>query len=486
MQSIQQIIPQIAIISIWLFTKKGEEIQWIAIGFSQISQMHTQMIIYLYDENISDYQFMDIYNGFQGMDGISLWQIWQVSMQMPIVQQSTWKSVESNPKTMIILQLIIGFWSYAVFQVMDIQQFYISFEGIQIPMYFQIGNYGGRNRKIHAGYQFFIYTLQGSQFQQQAQIIQYIETGTSNYQIQQSMPISASKQNILWLAFFFAQAIKVPMIPQHIWLPEAHVEAPTSASVLQAAIQQKQGSYGQQRFNQALFPIASKIFLPLVITLCIIAIIYSSIACLSQWDMKKQIAYSSIGHMNTATIAIFTNEYNGQCASVYFLISHGLISSALFIQIGILYDRYHTRTIKYYRGLVQIMPIFSVIFLFFTQGNIAVPGTSGFISEFMTFIAAFHQNPFIAIFSSQAIILAPGYSLWFFHKICYGSLSPHFALILSDISKKEWNIQFPLGFFSLYFGIYPNVIQNTISKSTICLQYLIFISIIKIIIIILI
>lgn len=470
MQTVQQIIPQIAIISIWQFTKKGEEIQWIAIGFSQINQMHTQMIVYLYDGNTSDYQFMSKYNGKQGQDGISLWQVWQVSMQMPIVQQSTWKSVESNPKGMIIQQLIIGFWSYAVFQVMDIQQFYISFEGVQIPMYFQIGYYGGRNRKIHAGNQFFIYTLQGSQFQQQAQVIQYIETGTSNYQIQQSMPISTSKQNILWQAFFFAQAIKVPMIPMHIWLPEAHVEAPTSASVLQAAIQQKQGSYGQQRYNQALFPIASKIFQPIVMTMCIIAIIYSSIACLSQWDMKKQIAYSSIGHMNTATIAIFTNEYNGQCASVYFLISHGLISSALFIQIGILYDRYHTRTIKYYRGIVQIMPVFTVIFLFFTQGNIAVPGTSGFISEFMTFIAAFHQNPQVAIFSSQAIILAPAYSLWFFHKISYGTQSPHQTQQMSDITKKEQNLQLPLGIFTLYFGIYPNYIINTISVSCLSLQ----------------
>ncbi len=469
MQSIQQIIPIIAIISIWQFTKKGEEIQWIAIGFSQINQMHTQQIVYLYDGNTSDYQFMSKYNGKQGQDGISLWQIWQVSMQMPIVQQSTWKSVESNPKGMIIQQLVIGFWSYAVFQVMDIQQFYISFEGVQIPMYFQIGYYGGRNRKIHAGNQFFIYTLQGSQFQQQAQIIQYIETGTSNYQIQQSMPISSSKQNILWQAFFFAQAIKVPMMPMHIWLPEAHVEAPTSASVLQAAIQQKQGSYGQQRFNQGLFPIASKNFQPIVMTMCIIAIIYSSIACLSQWDMKKQIAYSSIGHMNTATIAIFTNEFNGQCASVYFLISHGLISSALFIQIGILYDRYHTRTIKYYRGIVQIMPIFTVIFLFFTQGNIAVPGTSGFISEFQTFVAAFHQNPQVAILSSQAIILAPAYSLWFFHKVCYGSQSPHQTQQMSDITIKEWNLQLPLIIFTIYFGINPNYIINPIQMS--CITY---------------
>lgn len=485
MQTIQQIQPQITMIIIGQYPneigikkegkieirKTGEEIQWIAIGFSQITMMHTQMIVYLYDSNTSGFQFIEGSYGKQGQDGISLWQVWQISMQMPIIQQSTWKSVESNPKGMIQQQIMIGFWSYSVFQVQDIQQFYISFEGVQIPMYFQIGFYGGRNRKIHAGNQFFIYTLQGSQFLQQAQIILYIETGTSDYQTQQTYPISESRQKILWQGFFIALAIKVPMIPMHIWLPEAHVEAPTSASVLQAAIQQKQGSYGQQRYCQPLFPIATKIFTPIVITMCIIAIIYSSVACLALWDMKKQIAYSSIGHMNTATLAIFTNDYHGISASIYFLISHGQISSALFLQIGIQYDRYHTRTIKYYRGIVLIMPQYTVIFLFFTQGNIAVPGTSGFISEFQTFVAAFNQNPFIAILASQAIIQAPAYSLWFFHKISYGTQSPHQTQLMSDITKKEFNILLPLGFFTIYFGQNPNIIINTIQLSCLSLLY---------------
>lgn len=470
MQIIQQILPLIAIISV-TFCKKAEDIQWVAIGFSQVAMMHTQLIVHLFKGDLSTFQF--IYKGKQGLDGISLWQVWQISIQMPIVQQSTWKSVVNVTmyRTYIIMQLQIAFWSYAVFMVQDLQQFYISFEGVQIPMYFLIGFYGGRNRKIHAAYQFFIYTLQGSQFQQQAQIILYQETGTSDYQTIQTIPISPERQYLLWQAFFFAFAIKIPMVPMHIWLPEAHVEAPTAASVLQAAILQKQGSYGIQRYCQPLFPVASSTFTPQVATMCIIGIIYSSVACLALWDMKKQIAYSSIGHMNTATQAIFTNDQNGISASIYFLISHGIISSALFLLIGILYDRYHTRTIKYYRGIVLIMPTYTAFLLIFTLANIAVPGTSGFVCEFQTFLAAFNQNPFIGVLSSIAIVLAPAYSLWFFHKISYGSQSPHLTTLWSDITLKEFHLLLPLLFFTIFLGLYPSWIMSPIELSCLSLLY---------------
>ena len=471
MQILQQIIPQIAIISI-SFCKKREEIQWVAVGFSQVAIVHTQIIIHLFTGDTSVFQFQ--YYGKQGQDGISLWQIWQISIQMPIIQQSTWGSSSHCTdmyRTQIIMQLQIAFWSYAVFMVLDLQQFYISFEGVLIPMYFLIGFFGGRNRKIHAANQFFIYTLQGSQFQQQAQIILYQETGTSDYQTIQTIPISPIRQYMLWQAFFFAQAIKIPMVPMHIWLPEAHVEAPTAASVLLAAILLKQGSYGLLRYCQPLFPIASSTFTPGVVTMCIVGIIYSSVACLALWDMKKQIAYSSIGHMNTATQAIFTNDLNGISASIFFLISHGIISSAQFLLIGILYDRYHTRTIKYYRGLVIIMPIFTVFFLIFTLANIAVPGTSGFICEFLTFLAAFNLNPFVGFISSIAIVLAPAYSLWFFHKISYGSISPHLTSLWSDISLKEFHLLLPLLFFTLFFGLFPNFLLLPIQMSCLSLQY---------------
>lgn len=338
-------------------------------------------------------------------------------------------------------------------------------------MYIQIGYYGGRNRKIHAAYQFFIYTQVGSQFLQQAQIIQYQETGTSDYLSQITIPISESRQYLLWFAFFFALAIKVPMIPMHIWQPEAHVEAPTAASVLLAAVQQKQGSYGQLRYCLPLFPNASNQFSPLVYTICIIGIIYSSQASQALWDMKKQIAYSSIGHMNIATQAIFTNDYSGISVSIYFLISHGIISSALFLQIGILYDRYHTRTIKYYRGIANIMPIFNIFFLVFIQANIAVPGTSGFISEFLTFQALLKKNPMITQIASSAIVLTPAYSLWFYHKVSYGTLSPHITTLWSDITLREINTQIPQCAFTMILGIYPTYIFETLELSCLSILY---------------
>lgn len=337
-------------------------------------------------------------------------------------------------------------------------------------MFFLIGFYGGRNRKIHAAYQFFLYTLFGSLFLFQALIVLYLETGTTDYQVLLTIPISQNRQYFLWLAFFISLAIKIPMQPVHQWLPEAHVEAPTAASVILAAILLKQGSYGFIRYSIPLFPDASTYFTPLVCTMCIIGIIYSSVACLAQTDMKKIIAYSSIGHMNTATIALFTNDYHGLSAGVYFLISHGLISSALFLLIGVQYDRYHTRTIKYYRGLVMIMPVFTVIFLLFTFANIAVPGTSGFISEFLTFLGAMNLNPFVAISSSIAIVLAPAYALWFFHKVSYGSFTNYLPTIYQDITAKELHLILPLLFFTFLFGIYPSLVFEYLHMS--CLSLL--------------
>lgn len=471
MTQIQLCIPLQAIICIQLFTKKIEETQWVAIFASQLGLIQTHFIMYMFTGETSQFQ-QQSQDGKQGQDGISQWQVWQVSMLMPIVQLSTCRSASSSGinKTFIIQLLQIAFWSYAVFLVQDIQLFYISFEGVQIPMYFLIGYYGGRNRKIHAAYQFFLYTLVGSQFLLQGQIIQYQETGTSDYLTQMTQPISESRQYFQWLAFFFAQAIKVPMIPMHIWLPEAHVEAPTAASVQLAAILQKLGSYGQLRYCLPLFPEATKIFTPQVYTMCIIAIIYSSQASQALWDMKKQIAYSSIGHMNIATLAIFTNDSFGISASIYFLISHGIISSAQFLQIGILYDRYHTRTIKYYRGLANIMPIFNLFFLLFTLANIAVPGTSGFLSEFLTFFAMFQKNPIITQIASSAIVQTPAYSLWFYHKISYGTQSPHITTQWSDLSIREIHTLQPLQFFTLFFGIYPSQIFDSIELS--CLSLL--------------
>lgn len=460
MLTIMAIVPLQAI-AIIQYSKRIENILYIGISFSIFGMIQSQIIIETFniDTNLFQYQAY----GKQGLDGISIWQVWQVNMLMPIVQFSTWRSIKIQPKNMIILQFMISFWTFQVFTTTDMQLFYISFEGVQIPMFLLIGFYGGRNRKIHAAYQFFIYTLFGSQFLLLAFIILYIESGSSYFQQQQSNNINPQIEVVIWQGFFIALAIKVPMVPAHIWLPEAHVEAPTAASVIQAAILQKQGSYGMLRYSLTLFGESSKVYAPIIATQCLIAIIYSSLACLALWDMKKLIAYSSIGHMNTATLAIFTNDYTGITISIYFLISHGLISSGQFLQIGVLYDRYHTRTIKYFRGVALIMPIFSTFFFIFILANIAVPGTSGFISEFFTFLSIFQMNPFIGFISSLAIIQAPAYSQWFLHKIIYGSLTTHIGIIIADMNYREFSVLAPLTVFTLYIGQYPDFILSYIT-----------------------
>jgi len=249
------------------------------------------------------------------------------------------------------------------------------------------------------------------------------------------------------------------MVPFHLWLISAHVEAPTAGSVILAAILLKLGSYGFIRYSIPLFPEASHLLSPFLCSLCIIAIIYTSVACLAQLDLKRVIAYSSIGHMNTSVIGLFSNDYHGISASIYFLISHGLISSALFLLIGVIYDRYHTRTIKYFRGIVMLMPLFTLIFLIFTLANAAIPGTSGFISEFIVFLGIYHMNPLV-VFAASAIILTPCYALWLFHRVSYGSFSNYLASLFQDLTVKEFHLFLPLIFFTFLFGLSPHFILN--------------------------
>jgi len=261
------------------------------------------------------------------------------------------------------------------------------------------------------------------------------------------------------------------MVPLHIWLPEAHVEAPTAASVLLAAILLKLGSYGFIRYSIPLFPYASKIFVPLVMTMSLIGIIYSSLTCLAQWDLKKFIAYSSVGHMNFTTIGLFSNNLHGIKSSIYFLISHGLISSALFLLVGVIYDRFHTRTIRYYGGLVYTMPIFVLFFIFFSLANIALPATSAYISEIYTLIGSFQFNPILTLFASLAIIIGPTYSLWFAHKLAYGSYSKYLSTVYQDLTLKEIHLFIPLIFLTFLFGLKPNLIFDFIFFTSSSLLY---------------
>jgi NADH-quinone oxidoreductase subunit M len=465
------------------FLKESRTILLVALVYSILSLLQTYHIMLLFDtENASLFQFQEI-SGLIAIDGISLWLVWLVNMLMPIVILSVYKSVAGVNviggqsslalKQILILLIFIGFWSIAVFLVQNILLFYISFEGALLPMYFLIIHYGSRNRKIHASYMFFIYTLAGSLCLFLALLGLYIENGTGDYQIllmnRNSLTDTTTYEHILWIAFFICFSIKLPIVGFHGWLLAAHVEAPTSASVILAAILLKMGSYGLLRYSIPLFPYATEYFRPFVLVICLLSILYSSIAALSQADMKIVIAYSSIGHMGTATLGLFSNDYLGIQGSIYFLISHGLISAALFLLVGVIYDRYHTRNILYYRGLVMAYPVYVLLLLIFSMANSAIPMSSGFVGEFLALLGAFHYNPFVAIIASLSIVLVPSFMLKLLHSISYGEFTRYMPVVTSDITYKEFMLFLPLFFFTFFLGIYPQFLFNDILEPSIFL-----------------
>jgi NADH-quinone oxidoreductase subunit M len=442
----------------------------LTLALSLLNLIHAQLLVLLFDPISIGLQFMML---TLGLDGVSLMLIWLVTLLMPIVLLSLGR---------VKLLLLIGFWSLAVFMTLDLFYFYISFEGVLIPMFFLIGFYGGRNRKIQAAYSFFIYTLLGSMMLFLALLVLYYLMGSTSFE--QLLHLSAlnslvSKQSqlVLWLAFFLSLAIKVPIMPFHLWLIDAHVESPTAGSVLLAAILLKLGSYGFIRFSLPLFKDASCYFSPLINVIAIMGVIYASVACLSQLDLKKIIAYSSIAHMNLSLVGLFSNDFTGISSSIYFIISHGLISAGLFLLIGVLYDRLHTRTYKYFRGLVLLLPTFIWMMLCFTLANAAVPMTSGFVGEFYVLVSCVitssyvSADPLLTLLISTAIVLTPAYALLLFHRIAYGKLSRHLILLVADLTHKDFHMLCPLLAFTVIFGIFPNQLFSLLHWSTLNLFY---------------
>jgi NADH-quinone oxidoreductase subunit M len=333
-------------------------------------------------------------------------------------------------------------------------------------MFIIIGVWGGE-RKVYSAFKFFLYTLLGSVLMLAAMIFLYVETGSTELiVISENLNLKNSSQYILWLAFFSSFAVKLPMWPVHTWLPDAHVEAPTSGSVILAAILLKMGGYGFLRFSLPLFPEASHYFAPFMFTLSIIAIIYTSLVAYVQEDIKKLIAYSSVAHMGFVTLGIFTFNSQGIEGSIYQMLSHGLISAALFFCVGIIYDRLHTRKIKDYGGLVSIMPNFAIFFMIFTMANVALPGTSGFVGEFLTVIAAFSVSKVAAIFAATGVILSAVYGLFLYKRVVFGTITNETIELLNDLSTREKIILFPLAFLIILFGLYPSPILNLISVSS--------------------
>lgn len=391
--------------------------------------------------------------GIIGLDGISLFFILLTTFLIPVCLLVS--NVESQVKEYHIAFLILESLMLALFSVLDLFLFYIFFESVLIPIFVIIGVWGSRERKVRAAYQFFLYTLTGSLLMLLALLLIYLQAGSLDLQILYTTPFTEERQLLLWCAFFASFAVKVPMVPVHIWLPEAHVEAPTAGSVLLAGIMLKLGTYGFLRFSIPLFPYACQYFTPLVYTLSVIAIMYTSLTTLRQVDLKKIIAYSSVAHMNFVTLGLFSLNAQGVQGSILLMISHGLVSPALFLLVGGLYDRHKTRTLRYYSGLCTTMPIFGILFVFFTMANISLPGTSSFVGEFCVLTGAFQNNTAASIFATTGIVTGAAYALWLCNRLLFGLTKPDLISATSDLSRRETWMFAPFVSLVLLLGVYP-------------------------------
>ena len=425
----------------------------------------------VFDKSIVDFQFVEerewisgFVNYKVGVDGISILFILLTTFITPICVITVNATIKNRLKDFLIAILILETFMIGVFCSLDLVVFYLFFEAGLIPMFLIIGIWGGE-RRVYSAFKFFLYTLLGSVLMLVAIISIYWITGTTDVVKLYELGIDAKYQNLLWLAFFSSFAVKTPMWPVHTWLPDAHVEAPTAGSVLLAAILLKMAGYGFIRFSLGLFPDASLYFVPLVYTLSLIAIIYTSLVALMQEDMKKLIAYSSVAHMGFVTLGIFTMTQQGIEGSIFQMISHGLVSAALFLCVGVVYDRLHTRLINRYGGLVSIMPKYAIVFMVFTLGALGLPGTSGFIGEFLVLMGAFKKNILVATIASLGVILGAAYMLWLYKRIIFGKLINEDVKKMVDLKRFEivtlWLLVLPI----IFFGFYPEPLINSIEVS---------------------
>ena len=457
------------------FIPKNEiiKIKKYSLLFSIIIFILTLCLWIFYDHKSGEFAFvlhlpwLKIFNIYYtiGIDGISIFFVILTAFLIPICILASWESVQYKVKEFMILLLFTELLLINVFVILDLFFFYIFFESVLIPMFLIIGIWGSRQRKIHAAYQFFFFTLLGSIIMLIGIIIIYLEIGTTDIQVLMNSSFSYERQLFLWVAFFCSFAVKVPMMPFHIWLPEAHVEAPTAGSVILAGILLKLGVYGIIRILIPMFPDAMIYFTPLVFTICVVGVIYSSITTIRQNDLKKTIAYSSVAHMNYAMLGLFTNNVQGIEGCLYFMLGHGVVSSALFLCIGILYDRYHTRNILYYGGLVQVMPIYTVFFFIFILANIGLPGTVNFVGEFLVMVGVWKVNTFVIFFGSIGMIFGAVYAIWLFNRLVFGPIKFYSLQVFIDINRREFLVLFPLVFLVFFMGIYPMCFLQVMNMS---------------------
>lgn len=443
--------------------------RWVALWTTVITFAVSLVMVARFDPASADFQFVEkqawlgVASYHMGVDGISLPFVILTTALMPICILASWTSIQKRVKEYMIAFLVLETLMVGTFSALDLVLFYLFFEGGLIPMFLIIGIWGGQ-RRVYASFKFFLYTLAGSVLMLLAIMAMYWQAGTTDIPVLLKHGFPIGMQKWAWLAFFASFAVKMPMWPVHTWLPDAHVEAPTAGSVILAAILLKMGGYGFLRFSIPMFPAASHDFAPLIFTMSVIAIIYTSLVALMQEDVKKLIAYSSVAHMGFVTMGIFAGTTQGIAGGIFQMISHGIVSGALFLCVGVVYDRMHTREIAFYGGLVNRMPIYAAIFMVFTMANVGLPGTSGFVGEFLALIGTFKNNIAVAFFATTGVILSAAYALWLYRKMVFGPLKPAVAHI-NDIGLREAVIFAPLVVLTILFGVAPKPVLDMSAAS---------------------
>jgi NADH-quinone oxidoreductase subunit M len=458
--------------AVFILLARGEDeaaaryARWAALWTTIITFLISLLILKNFVSGQSGYQLVEDHSwlgsiaGYRmGVDGISMPFVILTTLLMPICIAASW-FVKTRVREYMIAFLVLETLMIGVFCATDIVLFYVFFEAGLIPMFLIIGVWGGP-RRVYASFKFFLYTLLGSVLMLLAIIAMYWHAGTTDIaMLTKAGAFPPAMQTWLWLAFFASFAVKMPMWPVHTWLPDAHVEAPTAGSVILAAILLKMGGYGFLRFSLPMFPDASHYFQPLVYTLSVVAIIYTSLVALMQEDMKKLIAYSSVAHMGFVTMGIFSFTRQGIDGALFQMVSHGLVSGALFLGVGVVYDRMHTREIAAYGGLVNRMPLYAFVFMFFTMANVGLPGTSGFVGEFLTLLGTFQDNTWVAFFATTGVILSACYALWLYRRVVLGKMEKSSLAHIVDMTPRELACMAPLLILTLFFGVYPTPLLN--------------------------
>jgi NADH-quinone oxidoreductase subunit M len=473
--SVTTFLPLAGVLFILILRGEDEAVKrnarWIALWTTIVTFAVSLVLVVRFDPGSAEFQFVekvswlgDYGTYHMGVDGISLPFVILTTALMPLCIVASWLSIQTRVKEYMIAFLTLEVLMVGTFSALDLVLFYLFFEGGLIPMFLIIGVWGGP-RRVYASFKFFLYTLLGSVLMLLAFMAMYWQAGTTDITVLLRHAFPRNMQPWLWFAFLASFAVKMPMWPVHTWLPDAHVEAPTAGSVILAAILLKMGGYGFLRFSLPMFPHASADFAPLIFALSVIAIVYTALVALVQEDMKKLIAYSSVAHMGFVTMGIFAATVQGVAGGIFQMVSHGIVSAALFLCVGVVYDRIHSREIATYGGLVNRMPVYAVVFMLFTLANVGLPGTSGFVGEFLSLLGTFRVNIPVATLATLGVILSAGYALWLYRKVVLGQLEKPALAGITDMSWREVAVFAPLVVLTILFGVYPKPLLDMSSAS---------------------